>query len=207
MGPHQAVQQGAQPLWVVDVLLAVGGDEEVLPTSQLELFQDGAAGELLGVMEQHLLHRRPGEEDPACLHTLGKQVAAGVFGVDEVEVGDMVNEAPVGLLWHVLVEAPVAGLHVVHRNPHPLGHDGGDAAVGVPEDEHGVRLFLEQDLLGLDESVPEDPPEAGGVDLEEVVGLADAELVEEDPAELVVVVLPGVHEDVVDGRVEPRHHP
>ena len=42
------------------------------------------------------------------------------------------------------------------------------------------------------------PPAAS----EEVVGRAQPEVVEEDLVELVVVVLPGVHEHVVDWRVE-----
>jgi hypothetical protein len=40
-----------------------------------------------------------------------------------------------------------------------------------------------------------------------VVGLTDAQLIEEDAVELVVVVLPGVDEHVVDGLVETGHHP
>ena len=51
------------------------------------------------------------------MQSLGQQVAAGVLGVDQVEVGDVVDQPPVGLLGHVQVEAAVAGLHVVRRVP------------------------------------------------------------------------------------------
>ena len=81
------------------------------------------------------------------MQALGEQVAPRVLGVGEVEVGDVVDEAAVGLLRHVLVEAAVAGLHVVDGHPHPLGHHRGDAGVGVAEHQHRVRPLLEQHLL------------------------------------------------------------
>jgi len=70
-----------------------------------------------------------------------------MLGVDEVVVGDVVDEAPVGLLRHVLVETPVAGLHVVDGNPHPLRHHRGKARVRVAEHEHGVRRIVADRLL------------------------------------------------------------
>ena len=100
---------------------------------------------------------------------------------------------------HVLVEAAVAGLHVVDGNAHPLGHHRRQAAVGVAEDQHGVRPLLEQHLLGLDQHLTEHAAEAAGVDLEEVVGRAQSKLGEEDLIEVVVVVLTRVDQDVLDG--------
>src|SRR5664280_1175620 len=42
-----------------------------------------------------------------------------MLGVDQIEVGDVVNEPAIGLFGHILVEAPVARLHVVNGDPHP----------------------------------------------------------------------------------------
>jgi len=72
-----------------------------------------------------------------------------VLRVDEVEVGYVVDDAAVGLLGDVGVEAPVAGLHVVEGDLHALGHDAGEAAVGVAEDEDCVRVLLPEHLLAL----------------------------------------------------------
>ena len=76
--------------------------------------------------------------------------------------------------------------------------DAGERRVGVPVDEHGVRLVLERGAL--------DPDQHGGrllgvrarADLEPHVRLAQAELLAEDPRELVVVVLTGVGDDQLD---------
>ena len=89
------------------------------------------------------------------MKALGEQVAAGVLGVDEVEVRHVVDHPPVGLLGDVLVEAAVARLHVVDGDPHALGHQRRDAAVRVAEHEHGVGLLGEQNLLGPDQRLAE----------------------------------------------------
>ena len=81
------------------------------------------------------------------MQALGEQVAAGVLGVDEVEVGHVVDDAAVGLLGDVLVEAAVAGLHVVDGDPHPLGHHGGDASCWCRRASARRRVAPQQHLL------------------------------------------------------------
>ena len=51
---------------------------------------------------------------------------------------DVIDDPAVDLLGHALIEAAVAGLHVEDRNLLPLRGDGGEAAVGVAQDEDGV---------------------------------------------------------------------
>ena len=172
----EAVQQRLEPIGRVDVLLAVGADEEVAARASSPA---GPARprprSAVAVGVEDLAHRRPGEEDAARVQTLGEQVAPGVLGVDEVEVGHVVDEAPVGLLGHVLVEAAVAGLHVVDGDPHALRHDGGDAAVGVAEHEDGVgrssRAAPPRSAISVS---PRTCPRRRGVHAEQVVRLADA---------------------------------
>jgi hypothetical protein len=59
-----------------------------------------------------------------------------------------------------------------------------------------------QHLLGPDQGLAENVSERAGVDTQQIVGLADAEIVEEDLIERLVVVLSGVDQHVIDCLVE-----
>ena len=187
----------------VDVLLPVRGDQEVaarLRPSRARTSEASICGRKCSSTS------RMGE--PVSMIRRGcrpsaEQVPSGVLGVDEVEVGHVVDEPAVGLLRDVLVEAAVARLHVVDGDPHPLGHHRGDAGVGVAEHEHGVRPLGGEHPLGADERAAQDRAERRGVHLQVVVRGPQPEVVEEDLVERVVVVLPGVDEDVVDRPVQP----
>ena len=146
-GPPAGSRAAAEPVRVVDVLLAVRADQEVAARVEIRAGRARRTPRSAAVVLEHLAHRRAGVQDPARVQALGEQVASGVLGVDEVEVGDVVDQPAVGLLRDVLVEAAVAGLHVVDRHPHPPGHQRGDAAVGVAEHEHRVRPRLGDRLL------------------------------------------------------------
>ncbi len=192
----------------VDVLLAVGADEEVAAAARARGVQDVRGLDLRTEVLQHLPHGRAGQEDAPGVQPLGEQVAPGVLGVDEVEVGDVVDQPPVGLLRHVLVEAAVAGLHVVDGDPHPLGHQRGDAAVGVAQDEDRVGSFREQHLArSRSASRRARDPARTCRRPSKWSGSRSAEVVEEHLVERVVVVLAGVHQHVVDALVQARDHP
>ena len=131
--------------------------------------------------------------------SLGQQVRPGLGGVDEEELGDLVGDDPVDLLRHRAVEAAQPRLHVPDGQLElRRGQGGGERRVDVARDEHEIRLQLEQhglqpldhpcDLLGV----------GPGADAEHAVGVADAELLEEDRGHLAVVVLAGVDEHVLE---------
>ena len=112
----------------------------------------------------------------------------------------MVDEHSVELLGHSPVKRAHPRLHVGDRQP---GLGGGQAAgqrgVGVAVDEDGVRGDLGEQRLqrcelarGLRGVGPTGDPQL-------MVGRRDLELGEEDGGELVVVVLAGVHEDLLVG--------
>ena len=115
----------------VDVLLAVGGQQHVAPGLQAELGKDVRRLDLVQVGAQDLRHGRA--RDVGALRGAAGvlEVAAGVLGVGQVDVGYHVDDAAVGLLGQALVLAAVAGLHVEDGDVQALGRDGGQAAVGV----------------------------------------------------------------------------
>ena len=57
---------------------------------------------------------------------------AGDVAIRHVYIADVVDDLPVDLLGHALVEAAVARLHVEDGNLSALGCDRGKAAIGVP---------------------------------------------------------------------------
>ena len=182
----------------VDVLLAVGGEQHVALGLQAELGQDVGGLDLGEVRPQHLGHGAARDEGALRRAAGVPEVAAGVLGVGQVDVGDHVDDAAVGLLGQALVLAAVAGLHVEDRDMEPLGRDCGEAAVRVAQDEQGVGLGLGHQPVARGDDVAHGLPQVGAHGVEVDVGVAELEVAEEDAVQGVVVVLPRVREQAVE---------
>lgn len=182
----------------VDVLLAVGREQHVALGLQTELGEDVTRLNLIKVRAQDLGHGRA--RDVGALRGAAGvlQVAAGVLGVGQVDVGDHVDDAAVGLLGQALVLAAVAGLHVEDGDVEPLGRDGGQAAVGVAQDQQRVGLDLDHELVGGRDDVAHGLAEVGAHGVQVDVRVAQRQVAEEDAVERVVVVLPGVRQQAVE---------
>ena len=124
------------------------------PRAELQPLEHVGRGDAGPVGVQHFAHRRAGEVNSPRMDALGQQIAAGVLGVHQVEVADVVDDAAVDFLGHVEVERAVAGFHVVDRNLHPPGHDAGERAVRVAEDEHGVGPLAVEHVFDLTSTSP-----------------------------------------------------
>ena len=131
----------------VDILLAVGREQHIALGLQAELGKDARGLDLVQVGAQDLCHGRPCHVGALRGAAGVPEVAAGVLGVGQVDVGDHVDDAAVGLLGQALVLAAVARLHVEDGDVEALGRDGGQAAVGVAQDEEGVGLDLDHQLV------------------------------------------------------------
>lgn len=130
-----------------------------------------------------------------------------MFGVDQIEVADAIDDLSVHFFRHVRVEAAITGFHVIDGDLAALGHDGGDRAVGVTEDEHGIRALCVEHRLDRDQDMAEHPAERGRIDIEEHIGLAQAEILKKDLVQFVVVILSGMHDHVIHVAVERGHDP
>ena len=182
----------------VDVLLAVRREQHVLLRLQAELGEDIGCLDLSQVGAQDLGHGRA--RDVGALRGAAgvPEVAAGVLGVGQVDVGDHVDDAAVGLLGQALVLAAVARLHVEDGDVEPLGRDGGQAAVGVAQDQQRVGLHLDHEPVARGDDVAHGLAQvrANGVQVDVRVG--ERQVAEEDAVERVVVVLPGVRQQAVE---------
>ena len=197
----QGVDRGEQAREVrlgVDVLLAVGGEQHVALGLQAEFGQDIGCLDLFQVGAQDLGHGR--SRDVSALRGAAGvlEVAAGVLGVGQVDVGDHVYDASVGLLGQALVLAAVARLHVEDGDVQALGRDGGQAAVGVAQDQEGVGLHLDHELVARGDDVAHRLAQVGAHGVQVDVWVGERQVAEEDAVERVVVVLPGVSQQAVE---------
>lgn len=182
----------------VDVLLAVGGEQHVALGLQAEFGEDVRGLDLAQVGAQHLRHGRSGDVGALRGAAGVPEVAAGVLGVCQVDVGDHVDDAAVGLLRQALVLAAVARLHVEDGDVQALCRDGGQAAVGVAQDEQRVGLDLDHQLVARGDDVAHGLAQVGAHGVQVDVGVGELQVAEEDAVQGVVVVLPGVRQQAVE---------
>ena len=121
-----------------------------------------------------------------------------MLGVGQVDVGDNIDDAAVGLLGQALVLAAVAGLHVEDGDVQALGRDGGQAAVGIAQNQKGVRLHLHHELVTRGDDVAHGLAQVGAHGVQVDVRVGELQVAEEDAVERVVVVLPGVRQQAVE---------
>ena len=185
---------------VVDVLLPVGGDEEVALRLQSKVLEDVCPPlRDLTVLEDRVDDGVPGHRDLVLLDALLLEVLpCGLRGGKEV-VRDVIRDHPVDLLGHRPVKAPEAGLDMAdadvefcgRKSP---GHDG----VGVALDEDDVGFLLHEDLLDAGQDLSGLPGMGSGTDIEVVLRLGQVKVLEERPVHVVGVVLPGVEDEVIE---------
>ena len=125
-----------------------------------------------------------------------------MLGIDQVEVGNVVNKPAIHLLGDVGVEAAVPSLQVVHGHLKALRHYRGDRRVGVAEHDQSLRPQLQQGFLDPDERAGQHLAERGGVHPQVPIRGTESQLVEEDLRQAIIPVLAGVDEDMVEGGVE-----
>jgi hypothetical protein len=92
----------------------------------------------------------------------------------------MVDDAPIRFLWHSLVEAAVTGFHMENGDLPSFSRDHGQAAVRVPEDQHGLRIFLNQDPVDGLNDISDGFSHATGSATKKMARFSDAKVVEED---------------------------
>ncbi|MNR28400.1 hypothetical protein D3C85_1457240 [compost metagenome] len=118
----------------------------------------------------------------------------------------MVDDAAVDLFGHALVEAAIASFHVEGRDLAALGRQDRHAAVGIAQHQERIGLDLGQGLVGGDNHLADGFGAGGAGGAQEMVRFADAQVLEEDFVEFVVVVLSGMNQDVIAMAVQAREH-
>src|SRR5438445_596657 len=197
VGTGQRVYDSREHVPVVHVAGPVQGDEDVFALADADPREDVPGAGRLGALQGDIVHHVPDEVDAAVDPFLREVVHRRLRGTEE-ERREVVRHDPVDLLRHGSVEGPEARLDVPERPAHLRGDERareGRVRVSVHEDQVG--------LLAL-EDVFKPAHHLGG--LAGVTRAADAQVVirprhvedlEEHIGHVLVVVLPGVDEDLL----------
>ena len=182
----------------VDVLLPVGGKQNVLALFQSQAGVDIAGLDFLQVLVEHFGHGAAGDVGALLGQAVLRQVTAGVLRVAQVHVGDDVHDAAVGLLRKALVLAAVAGFHVEDGDVQPLGADDAEAGVGVPQHQHGIGLQFRHQVVAFGDDVAHGLAQGVSHRVQVDVRVVQAQVLEEHRVEVVVIVLPRVGQNRVE---------
>ena len=200
IGLGQAVDGGEQVeevLLGVDVLFPVGGQQHILVRFQAQTFQHVAGLDLGKVGVQYLGHGAAGHKGALLGGALGIQVAAGMLGVAHVHVGNVVDDAAVGLLRQALVKAAVAGLHVEDGMCSRLAPMAHRQLLGVAQDQQRVGLLLRHQRIGFGNDVADGLAQVLAHRVQVKVRRAQPQVLKKDLVQGIVVVLPRVDQDLV----------
>ncbi len=154
--------------------------------------------DLRQILVQYLRHGAAHHEGALLRDPRGVQIAPCVLGIAEVHVRGHVHNAAVRLLWQALVKAAVSRLHVEDRDVQPLGGDDGQAGIGIAQHQHGVRLDLLHEGVALGDDRADRLAEVCPGGIQVIVRRAKAQVIKEHLIQLVVIVLPGVDENLME---------
>ena len=110
------IHQREKMRFIVDIFLTVCGNQDIFARCQIHALKYITCFDFVHMIAQNLAHRRTGHENRLAVDALAQQIAAGMLGVGEVDVGNMVDNLAVDHLGHIPVPAAVAGFHVENRN-------------------------------------------------------------------------------------------
>ena len=182
----------------VDILLPVSGEQNIFALFQTQPGMNVACLDLRQILMQHLRHGAAHHEGTLLGNPCGVQIAPGMLGVAEIHVGGHIHNAAIRLLRQALVKAAVPGFHVENRNVQPLGSDDGQAGVGIAQHQHGVRPDLLHEGVALGDDRADGLAEVcpGGIQI--IVRGTKPQILKEHLIQLIVVILPGVNENLME---------
>ena len=161
---------------------------------QAEFLEHRRRLHLFVIGHQGVDHGIAGEMDALLRSSFRLQVVDAALLCDEEMVGDAVREDAVDLLRHAEVAATEAAFEMPQGDAHLIGHQRtGKGAVHIPGHDHQVRPHLCGRGLQGDHDMAHLGGRAGLWGIQKVVR-QQAELIKEDGAHLLVIMLAGMHQ-------------
>ena len=191
-------KEGKKVFFRVDVFLPVGGEKDVASLFQTQAGVDVAGFDFRVILLQDFGHGGTRDVGALFRQPVFRQIAPGVFGVAEVDVADDVHDSAVGLLRQAFVLAAVSGFHVKDRDVEPLGGDGGQAGVGVSQNQQRFRPELLHEAVGAADDVSDGLAQVFTHGIQIDFRLLQLQVPEEDAVEAVVVVLSRMRQNAVE---------
>ncbi len=153
---------------------------------------------LFQIVVQHFCHRGACDIGAFLGQTGIGKIAAGMFAIGKVDIGDDVDNAAIGFLRQTLVLASVASLHVEDGDVESLGADDAQTRIGVAQDKHSIWLYLYHQLVALGDDVAHRLAQVNAHGFHIDVGVGQLEVLEEHAIEVIVVVLTRMCQQAVE---------
>ena len=192
------IEKAKEVLLRVYVLLPVGTQQNIFSFFETETSMYVRSFYLREILVQYLCHRRTCDIRAFARQTAFRKITPCMFAVCHIHVRDDIHYSPVCLLRKTLVLAPVAGLHMEDRDMQPLCPDDAQTTVGIPENEHSVRSCSRKKLVAAIDYIAACGTEVITHGIHIYFRGIELQILEKDPVEVVVVVLPGVGEDYIE---------
>ena len=146
---------------------------------------------------EHLGHRTACDIGAFLGQTTVGQIATGMLRVRHIHIRNNIDDATVGLLGQALVLTAVASLHVEDGDMQALGTNHAQTGVGIAQHQHSIGLGLDHHLIRLVDDVTHRGAKVITYRLHIDVGVSEFEVLEENPIQVVVVVLTGMGQQTV----------
>ncbi len=156
------------------------------------------------MMLKYLLHGRPSLDCSFRANTFRNQEPTRVFRIGEVDITNMINNAPIDLFWNAIVKATIPCFHVKHWNFSPFRSDRSKAGIRIAEYQKRIGFLLLKDCVESFNDSSNGYCGSASCCIEKMVWLANPKLLEEDFVEFEIVVLSGMDEYVVGLSVQFR---
>src|SRR5438094_130673 len=201
-GACYPIEQPLESHGRIDVLCAMQGRREVSLRFEAQSRQDRARVYRDLVALDHLKDRVPDHEDTLARDALSQEILFTAMGVGHEHGAAVIDDPPVDLFWHTPVVASVAGLEMVDGDPASRRHHRRQSAIRVAEDQEPVRA----DALEHVTHPPDDQRRLLGKLGRPYAKMnlrgAQSQFSKEHIAEILVVILARVDEDLITKRVE-----
>ena len=190
-------KEAREVLFGVDILFAVGAEQNVLALFEAEAGVNVARFDLREVLVQNFGHGATGHIRAFLGQTAVSEVAAGVFGVSHVHVADDVHDAAVGLFGQAFVLATVARFHMENRDVQALSGNRRKATVGVAENQQSVGLNFNHKLIRLGDNVANRLAEVFADRVHVNFRISYRKVFKKHTVEVVIVILSRVRENAI----------
>lgn len=153
----------------VDILFAVGREQNVLTLFQSQTCMNIGSLDLFQILMQHFSHGRTGHIGALLRQTGVRQIAAGVLGISHIHIRDDVHNTTVGFFGQTLILATVACFHMEDGNMQTFCTDDRQAAVGITQHQHGIRLDGNHELVAFRDDIAHTYAEMKGLNTQQII--------------------------------------
>ncbi|OQB29494.1 MAG: hypothetical protein BWY08_01894 [Bacteroidetes bacterium ADurb.Bin174] len=185
-------------LFRIDVFFPVRRNHKIFFLFKSQLLQNRGLLNFRQVMHQHLIHRTARFDDPVGRQPFPQQVFSRNGAVRKIDICNMIHDFAVAFFGNALVETTIARFHVEDGNMSFLGCNSAKAGVGITQHQESIRLLFFQHRIDVDQYLSR---RFGGIfpsRIQEVIRLAQSQILEEDLVQLIIIVLPGMHQHMLN---------